>query len=186
MGVDSRNIQFAPGLPPGWIGLRRETVVKFKRLSVPLSVGVSPYVPAVLPSVWPVDCLLEENALVARCGMLNSNERNRRLPLISRCSHFTRIGHFPRCGRGRLREGGPISYVAWPSAFFQPRSWAAGRGLWMGHPIYRCRANMARRILKSSSNALIRITLRPDSSLGLICFQYKCLSNHVRCSLPAR
>ena len=40
--------------------------------------------------------------------------------MLSRCSQLTRIGHVPVEGRPLLREGGPISYEARPSGFFQP------------------------------------------------------------------
>ena len=46
--------------------------------------------------------------------------RNRWLHLFSRCSQCTRVGHVPGGGRPPLREGGPISYEARPSGFFQP------------------------------------------------------------------
>ena len=38
---------------------------------------------------------------------------------FSRSGQFTRIGHVSGAGRPLLREGGPISYEARPSAFFQ-------------------------------------------------------------------
>jgi len=37
-----------------------------------------------------------------------------------RVGQFTRIGHIPGGGLPLLREGGPISYEARPSASFQP------------------------------------------------------------------
>ena len=39
---------------------------------------------------------------------------------FSRCGHFTRFGQIPGGGRPLLREVGPISYEATPSAFSQP------------------------------------------------------------------
>ena len=51
-----------------------------------------------------------------------SATRNRRLRWFGRCGQFTRISHIPGEGRPLLREGGPISYEATTSVFFQPHS----------------------------------------------------------------
>jgi len=53
---------------------------------------------------------------------VRASTRNTRLRLFDRYSQFIRIGHVPGGGRPLLREGGPISYEATPSAFFLPRS----------------------------------------------------------------
>ena len=48
------------------------------------------------------------------------NNQRSRLRWSSRCGQFTGISHIPGGGQPLLREGGPISYEARPSASFQP------------------------------------------------------------------
>ena len=108
------------------LGLRVEGLARFELVEVWLPQLTEVALPCVEPLRPPES---EDNALRGRlqpCAFTYSATRNRKLRWFSRCSQFTRISHVPGEGRPLLREGGPISYEATPSASFQP---AARRGI---------------------------------------------------------
>ena len=70
--------------------------------------------------------------------------RSRSLRWFSRCGPLTRIGHIPGVGRPLLREGGPISYEATPSASF----W----GVSSTHPPRIARKRASGRVLPSEGS----------------------------------